>query len=723
MRMDDAGRVLRTAPHLRQVAHGPTGARFLVGEREHYVLRRADVCAVLAAVDGVRDVDAIVAELAAQIDPLRCVQILNQLEEKGLLLEAKADEPEPVQAFWSGLRLPSAAHAVSVIDGGVRLGDDTLGIVKSALGGAGLVLSDAAPVVVIVTDDCLSSACASAIEQVYRQQRALFLLAPQGLRPLLGPYFPAGAAQPCPFCFLTARREQQPVETFLQRGAGGAGSSVPVAAAIPASLGAASSLAAVTLKKRLAQPKAQTALQPTLWALDLADFSLGPHLVRARPQCAVCGDPTKMAKNGERPIELVPQPIVFAADGGFRSEHPAESHARLAPLVSALLGPVTHLSPMPGQHSPSHPVYSSGFFRVPPQPSELGPFDRPCAGKGITTAQAQMSALAEAIERYAGRYQGDEACRMATRAELGDAALPPDALHLFGTLPPRGRETVPPPLPHDVPIGWTVGHSLTHKTLRYLPLAYCYADTPPELGADYCRPSSNGSAAGNTLGEAILQGLFEAVERDAVAIWWYGRLRRPAVQIPSASEALFAAQCAALSGQDMSLWMLDLTHDLGLPVVVAVAVHRPTDRLWLGFGCHPSWELAISRALSEVHQVIDPQGTRKSPWDGLLASSLPYLMPDPQAQPASVWPAVDSQDLKDHVETWVKRLHQHGLEVIVVDKTRPDIPLCVAQVIVPGLRHAWPRLGPGRLYDVPWALGWLVQPLTEDALNPFPLLI
>jgi len=39
-------------------------------------------------------------------------------------------------------------------------------------------------------------------------------------------------------------------------------------------------------------------------------------------------------------------------------------------------------------------------------------------------------------------------------------------------------------------------------------------------------------------------------------------------------------------------------------------------------------------------------------------------------------------------------------------------------VVVPGLRHFWPRYGPGRLYDVPVRLGWLPAPLDESELNP-----
>jgi ribosomal protein S12 methylthiotransferase accessory factor len=60
------------------------------------------------------------------------------------------------------------------------------------------------------------------------------------------------------------------------------------------------------------------------------------------------------------------------------------------------------------------------------------------------------------------------------------------------------------------------------------------------------------------------------------------------------------------------------------------------------------------------------------------------------------------------------------MELLVLDQTRPDIGLPVVKVIVPGLRHFWPRLAPGRLYDVPVAMGWLSEPLRERDLCPIP---
>jgi ribosomal protein S12 methylthiotransferase accessory factor len=63
------------------------------------------------------------------------------------------------------------------------------------------------------------------------------------------------------------------------------------------------------------------------------------------------------------------------------------------------------------------------------------------------------------------------------------------------------------------------------------------------------------------------------------------------------------------------------------------------------------------------------------------------------------------------------------MEMLVLEQTRADIGLPVAKVFVPGLRHFWMRFGPGRLYDVPVALGWRAEQSTPDQLNPIPMFL
>jgi ribosomal protein S12 methylthiotransferase accessory factor len=78
----------------------------------------------------------------------------------------------------------------------------------------------------------------------------------------------------------------------------------------------------------------------------------------------------------------------------------------------------------------------------------------------------------------------------------------------------------------------------------------------------------------------------------------------------------------------------------------------------------------------------------------------------------------EHQDLTEAVEECVAVAKRCGLELLVLDQTRDGIDLSVVRVVVPGLRHFWRRLAPGRLYDVPAMMGWSDTPLTEDTVNP-----
>jgi ribosomal protein S12 methylthiotransferase accessory factor len=179
-----------------------------------------------------------------------------------------------------------------------------------------------------------------------------------------------------------------------------------------------------------------------------------------------------------------------------------------------------------------------------------------------------------------------------------------------------------------------------------------------------------------------------------------------------------------------TLQVLDLTTDLGIPVAAAVSANADGGRIAVGLGAHLERRLAISRALSEVNQMLTSVDGDLTECEGDLATWLgtatleteSYLQPGDGAPRSSErMPVAD--DLRDDVQACVAALANVGLETIVLDLTRTDVNLTVARVAVPGLRHFWARFAPGRLYDVPVKLGWLTQPIAEADLNPIPFMM
>jgi ribosomal protein S12 methylthiotransferase accessory factor len=102
----------------------------------------------------------------------------------------------------------------------------------------------------------------------------------------------------------------------------------------------------------------------------------------------------------------------------------------------------------------------------------------------------------------------------------------------------------------------------------------------------------------------------------------------------------------------------------------------------------------------------------------------PYLLPaDGALLNAASYPHAWADDVMEDVRDCQARVEREGMEMLILDQTRPEVGLPVAKVIVPGLRHFWARLAPGRLYNVPVRLGWLPRPFAEEELNPVPMFL
>ena len=198
---------------------------------------------------------------------------------------------------------------------------------------------------------------------------------------------------------------------------------------------------------------------------------------------------------------------------------------------------------------------------------------------------------------------------------------------------------------------------------------------------------------------------------------------------------------AYLAERGRDLAILDLTADLGIPVFAAVSRwrDRQPEQIVLGFGAHLDPSIALLRAVAELNQMLmrvlwHGRGARRDgrraqrarvarDGDGSpitrISSADPVAPPRRAADFAHVW----SDDLRDDIRYCQRLLEMRGMELLVLDQTRPDVGLPVVKVIVPGLRHFWPRFAPGRLYEVPVELGWIARPLREAELNPIAMFL
>jgi len=213
-------------------------------------------------------------------------------------------------------------------------------------------------------------------------------------------------------------------------------------------------------------------------------------------------------------------------------------------------------------------------------------------GRGITPDEAQASAMATAIERFSGEYRGDP-MRLAGYEEIGiKRAIDPSEIILAR------------PLEQGEKIHWTPGFDLIENSDVWVPsnAVFLPYNTLGEAKGLFAS-DPNGLAAGNTRDEAILYGLLEVIERDALsrAERTHSMGKRIAVQEAGPVRDLLGRYEKA--GIAITLWLLDgITR---VPTVAAAAddpVTKDPAFLVMGAGTHPSPQVAVIQALTEVAQ-------------------------------------------------------------------------------------------------------------------------
>jgi ribosomal protein S12 methylthiotransferase accessory factor len=730
----------------------PDEGVYLVSERGVSAVHGELAPALAPLLDGTRSAEEIVAELAERYPAERVRRAIESLVRAGRVSYTNAAIDRQQAAYWElgGLDGDAAVGRLATAAVGVEIHGDVDGAaIEDALAAAGLRIAADGELTIAVTDDYLQPSLAACNEAALASGRPWLLARPVGSVAWVGPLFRPGETG-CWSCLshrLSANRQGL---TYLQ---GRLGRTEPLTAAgrLPLTVELGTRLLALEAARFVAGIPAGDAAVLTFDTLAMA--SERHELVR-RPQCRSCGDASLQAEQAHRPIVFVSRRKAFTADGGHRSKSPEDVLDRYGRHVSPITGVVTHLTRFT-DGPPMLKAYTAGQ-NLARQVGDLGVLRTSLrslsCGKGMSDTQARASAICESIERYSGVFQGDEARIAASYRELGDDAIHPDRCLLYSEQQYRDRAEwnargsglnfVCDPLDPDARVEWSPVWSATAGRTRWLPTSYLYYGYPRPPGTLPPIADSNGNAAGSSFEDAALQGFLELVERDSVALWWYNRVRRPAIDLDSFAEPYVDELRAAYASLGREVWALDLTSDFGIPAVGAFSrrTGRDVEDILIAFGAHVDPRIAVLRALTEMNQFLpgvmhstgngrdgytvrDPEALRW--WTTATLENQPYLAPDPDAPartPAS-WPQLAHDDLVDDLAFVQRLVEERGLELLVLDQTRPDIGLPVAKVIVPGMRHFWARLAPGRLYDVPARLGWLDAPVAEADLNPIPIFI
>ena len=741
------------APHLqfRDIGEQQT---LLVSESFNTLLHGRLYCELLPLIDGRRPQDEIVAALEGSHAATDVLAAMASLSARGYVVSAEHGMDPCRAAYWSSLGASPRWVEQRLAESRIAVDGDDGRLTRSLEESGARAGTESPKLTVIVCEDYLEARLAEVNRRQLDARAPWTLVRPRGIEPLFGPVFHSDDAGPCWTCLSYRLRSHQEVHNFLRSVAGEEAAFKPFAAD-PAVLEALYGLIAAEVVKWLVLDESAPIHESAI-AMNVGTLASSRHRVVRRPQCPACGDEA-LHRPDRSPValHLKSSPRAHRNSGGTRTVAPEVTLARYRHLVSPISGVVTWLSRTTDETDSWLHVHWAGSnlgMRSRSLSSLRRSLRSKSAGKGSTREQSEVSALCEAVERYSGALHGDEIRVRKRFVELagGDEAIHPNEAQLFSdhqldnakSINARGHpyNIVPPRLDPDAEIDWTPVWSITQERHRYLPTSMLYSMAPEQRGPSDLIADSNGCAAGNTVEEAILQGFYELVERDAFGIWWYNRLRVPAVDLSSFDDNYLGSAADYYRRYERDLWMLDVTSDIGIPTFVALS-RRPdakTEDIIYGAGAHADPRTAALRAICELNQCLTwlprPGGGDGRPmiddpmalwwWRTARLADCSWLAPaaGEPLRKASQYPVNESTDMRDDAERCRALAEARGLEFLVLDQTRPDIGMPVVRVVVPGMRHFWARFAPGRLYEVPVSLGCRERPLDEADLNPAPVI-
>ena len=803
---EDCGRVEIPAlsPHLVFHVIGEQQI-LLVSESFDTLLHGGLYCDLLPLLDGRRPLAEIVGTLHGRHADTHVEAAVVSLADRGYVVSADHGMGRERAAYWSSLGASPRWVEHRLSESRIALEGDAGRLARHLEErGAGVAAGDPGTrdtgetagdphLTVIVCEDYLDARFAAVNRRQLETKTPWTLVRPRGIEPLFGPVFRADGKGPCWDCLAARLRSHKEVHSFLRHVAGEEAAFKPFAAE-PAVLESVYGLIAAEIVKWLVLEEAAPVHGQAI-SMHVGGFAISRHPVMRRPQCRACGDEALYRPDRPpAPLRLKPSPKPHRNSGGARAVAPEATLAKYRHLVSPVSGVVTWLKRTTSERDAWLHVHWAGSntaMRSRSLSSLRRSLRSKSAGKGSTGVQSEVSALCEAIERYSGARCGDEIRTRGRYIDLaeGDEAIHPNDVQLFSDLQLDNAERinreghpyniVPPRLDPEAEIDWSPVWSFTRERHRYLPTSMLYGMSAEQRGSADLIADSNGCAAGNTLEEAILQGCYELVERDAFAIWWYNALSVPGVDLASFDDGFLAAAAEYYGRHEREIWMLDVTSDMDIPCFVALS-RRPdaeTEDIIYGAGAHADPRLAALRAVCELNQCLtwlpcpggrdgrpgppgapgqpgstvpsgapDPAEAAGQPgppgrpgptgrpmiddpfalhwWKTARIADCTWLVPDPDASPrqGTQYPAIETADTRDDVARFKALVEARGMEFLVLDQTRPDIGMPVVRVIVPGMRHFWARFAPGRLYDVPVATGHRDRPLAEGDLNPVPVI-
>jgi len=244
-------------------------------------------------------------------------------------------------------------------------------------------------------------------------------------------------------------------------------------------------------------------------AVDAETLDASLHKVIPLAHCSICGGAAAFPNVAQEPLRLSPEDspeVVLGALAGWVDQRTGViSNLFLEPPSDVVVG-----LPMIASAMPPRIMEEDGSLRRLP----LG------WGKGLTVSGAVLSAVGEAIERYAASLPDLRRIIWERPDDLDGEFIDPRASALYSETQYE-RDDFPyarfdPGSRHP----WILGKWLSNGDAVWVPAVFAFLSFRLQAEHLFCQGTSNGLAASTDQEEAALRATLELVERDGFMAAW-----------------------------------------------------------------------------------------------------------------------------------------------------------------------------------------------------------
>ncbi len=339
------------------------------------------------------------------------------------------------------------------------------------------------------------------------------------------------------------------------------------------------------------------------------------------------------------------------------------------------------------------------------------------SGSGGALEEAFVSCVGEGVDRLAQAECPGDVTIVASLPEVAKRVWPAAVSAIEQAIAARN-------LPGDVSLAWVKARPLNSSMLSenapdvLVPADWCLRRDAGQFRLPARSALSVGVAAGPTFEWAASRAVLELIERDAACLWWSGGKRGRLVGLDHPGMAEIAQLVAHLrqNANDRALWLLDITTDIGIPVIAALSCGTDGRELAYGLASRVSMVDAMRAAILELCQTelamllaaikqteggsdhLPPVDRAHLVRNLAIDANQCELLHPVGLRPASQISGRQIAEPVSELGTLEAALKRVGVEVAIVELTRPEFDIPVARAVAPDLQPMPSELVTDRLH-------------------------